>query len=278
MESVGQLAAGIAHEINTPIQFIGNNVQFLQGAFDDIGGLLDLYEKLTVAIKDQAETTEIVAQIEQQSELADLPFLREEFPGAIEQTMEGTERVATIVRAMKEFSQPASNSKTSVDINRAIENAVAISINNYRDIASIELNLEPTLGSISCLSAEMNQAILNVLSNAAEAIADSKEGQKGLIQVSTSSKETELEMRFQDNGPGIPADIQDRIFDPFFTTKEVGKGTGQGLAFVYDLVVNKHGGTIYAVSPPEGGTTFVIRLPQDGQEHCDRREHANTIN
>jgi PAS domain S-box-containing protein len=277
MESVGQLAAGIAHEINTPIQFIGNNIQFLQGAFEDIAELLDMYGKLMDALRKKEDIAAIIQAIERQIELADLPFLREEFPGAIAQTIEGTDRVAKIVRAMKEFSQPASGAKTSVNINRAIENAVAISSNNYRDIATVELELDPSLRPVTCLCAEMNQALLNVLVNAAEAIAGAEASGVGRIVVSTRSAGDDVVVIVKDNGPGIPAEIQGKIFDPFFTTKEVGKGTGQGLAFVYDLVVNKHGGAIYAESPPEGGATFFIRLPLGSGKRQERREHADSI-
>ena len=276
MESVGQLAAGIAHEINTPIQFLGNNIQFLQGAFDDLGELLNLFESLAQAVRSGSPTDELMANIETQSELADLPFLREEFPSAIEQSMEGIDRVATIVRAMKEFSQPSSDSKSSVDINHAIENALAVSVSQYRDVARVETSLDPSIAPVSCLGAQINQVLLNVITNASEAIEEHREPGTGLIKLSTRSIGDAIEIRCEDNGPGIPTEIIDRIFDPFFTTKEVGKGTGQGLAFVYDVIVNKHDGAIQAQSPAEGGTTLVMTIPVANHSLATRQQHANS--
>ena len=280
MESVGQMAAGIAHEINTPIQFIGSNIQFLQGGFDDLGELLDLFDQLTQAVKQGADTRELLDKIESQSELADLPFLREEFPGALAQSLDGIERVAAIVRTMKEFSQPSTDSQTAVDINGAIENMLVVSTKVYSDIAEIETSLDSHIPPLPCMKAKLNQVFLNLLSNAAEAIAEHRQPGEGRIQIATEMRTDEVEIRFSDNGPGIPEEIQSRIFDPFFTTKEVGKGMGQGLAFVYDVIVNKHSGGLRLTSSPEEGTTFFVTLPlpiqstetnscNSGQEYAD---------
>lgn len=277
MESVGQLASGIAHEINTPIQFIGNNIQFLQGAFEDLGGLLALFEQLVDAVESGASTADLLQSIEQQREIADLSFLRQEFPGAIEQSMEGIEHVAKIVRAMKEFSQPASKNASSFDLNRAVENALAVSASQYRDVATVETALDPNGQSLIGLGGQLNQVLLNVISNACEAVSEHCEPGAGKIQISTCFSDDSVELRIQDNGPGIPPEIIDRIFEPFFTTKAVGTGTGQGLAFVYDVIVNKHEGTILAQSLPGQGTTLMITLPITTISELKRRQHANSL-
>ncbi len=284
MESVGQLAAGMAHEINTPIQFVGDNLQFLKGAFEDLADLLALFQQLLDKETDpnlDAESnakTQLIQEIHKQSELVDFPFLREEFPSAISQSLEGIERVAKVVRAMKEFSQPSSDSKTSVDINRTIENTLAVMTNQLMESARVDLSLDRTLEPLVCLSGQLSQALLNLITNAIEAIEEHKSSSEGLIVIATRLHEGHVEIRITDNGPGIPATIQDRIFEPFFTTKEVGKGSGQGLAFVYDVIVNKHDGSIHAFSPTAGGTTFVLRLPAASKLKTNRQDHANSIN
>jgi PAS domain S-box-containing protein len=276
MESVGQLAAGIAHEINTPIQFIGNNMQFLQGAFNDLSKLLTLFDQLVGAVKNETATDEILSQIDQQIEMADLPFLREEFPAAIGQSMDGIERVATIVRAMKEFSKPALNSKSAIDLNHAVENALAVSVGQHRGIASIDTSLDANAVPLMGLESQLNQVLVDLIANACEAIADHCEPNTGTIRISTQYRDGTVELRVQDNGPGIPPEIMNRIFDPFFTTKDVGKGTGQGLAFVYDVIVNKHDGSIHAHSSPGDGTTLVITLPTTSLSTENKPEHAWT--
>ena len=279
MESVGQMAAGIAHEINTPIQFISNNIQFLEGAFADLGELLDLFQKLTEALRAGAETDTLLKEIDTQSELADLPFLREEFPGAINQSLEGIERVATIVRAMKQFSQASSDAKEAVDINHVVENTLAVSASLYLDVAEVSTSLDQSIPPVSVIEGKLNQTIMNLIANAAEAIAERNLDAKGMIHVTTERLGDCFQVRVCDNGVGIPPDIQDRIFDPFFTTKEVGKGTGQGLSFVYDVVVNKHEGTVQVNSSSEGGTTVLMTFPMSSSEttSSERLEHARTI-
>lgn len=261
MESVGRLAAGIAHEINTPIQFVGDNVQFLDVGFGDLNELLGLYQELLEAASQESTLHELVGKIRQQEEVIDLPFLCEEFPGAIAQATEGIDRISTIVRAMKEFSTPASVAKSSYDLNKAVDNTCAILANQCRDVAEMKLFLDPQLPPLLCLAGQMNQTLLNIMSNSIEALATHGQPGTGKITVSTKVVDGAAEIRIHDNGPGIPQKIQDRIFDPFFTTKEVGKGMGQGLAFVYDVIVDKHEGSINVQSTPEDGTTFIVRLP-----------------
>ncbi len=261
MESVGQLASGIAHEINTPIQFVNDNMLFLEGAFGDLGKLLDLFDLLAKRVENGEAADDLIERIRTEQELADLPFLRSEFPGAIAQSLEGIQRVATIVRAMKEFSQTSTENKTATQLNRMIENSLTVIRNQADQIANIETELDPEVGDVVCLSGPVSQCLLNVINNSLEAIQEQGASQIGCVRVSSHARAEAVEIRVQDNGPGVPAKIRDRIFEPFFTTKEVGKGMGQGLSFVYDTIVTKHGGEIDIEPVPCGGTCVRMRLP-----------------
>ena len=277
MEKVGQLAAGVAHEINTPIQFIGNNIEFMRTAFEDIDAILDLYDRLQIAVRNDGQIVDVITDIQTRCEQADLPFLRSEFPLAISQSLDGIDRVATIVRAMKEFSSPSTETRATIDLNRSIQNALAISANRFRDIANVKTTLDTKLPSVVGIGGQINQAILNIITNAADAIEKHRDTREGLVEVETRHLEDDIEIRFHDNGCGIPDNVSDRIFDPFFSTKEVGKGTGQGLAFVYDVIVNKHAGAISTLAREGGGTTFLVTLPINTSETHHRRAHESTV-
>ncbi len=248
LESIGQLASGIAHEINTPIQYIGDNGMFLEEAFRD------LLKLVRVGAGPDRSTG---------SGDVDLEYLEEEIPKAINQLQEGVSHVARIVRAMKEFSHPGPLEKMAVDINRAIESTVMVCRNEWKYVADLTTDLDSDLPLVYCVAGEINQVILNLIVNAAHAISDVSKGtgQKGAIHLSTSRQEECVEIRVADTGSGIPEAIQSRIFDPFFTTKPVGKGTGQGLAIAHAVIVKKHHGAINFETTPGVGTTFVIRLP-----------------
>jgi len=196
----------------------------------------------------------------------DLQFLIEEIPAAVEQTLDGIGKVSKIVKAMKEFSHPGSKDKTMVDLNRAIDNTITICRNEWKYVADVDTEFDASLPLVSCFPDEFNQVILNIIINAAHAIGDIvNEGvSKGKITIRTKQKGNMAEISISDTGKGIPKSIIKKIFDPFFTTKEVGKGTGQGLAISYDVIVNKHGGTLAVESEPGKGATFIIRLPLDG--------------
>ncbi|HEY6262796.1 MAG TPA: ATP-binding protein [Nitrospiraceae bacterium] len=267
LESIGQLAAGIAHEINTPIQFVGDNVQFLSDSFADLHAALKRYrEILAVAKSGYSLPPELIETCEAELQQVDLDFLSDETPKAFAQTVEGIKRVATIVRAMKEFEHPGSHEKARVDLNKAIESTVIVARNEWKYVADLKTNLDPSLPPVLCLVGEINQVILNMIINATHAITDAVKGtgKKGTITISTKHADDSAEIRIADTGGGVPEAIRHRIFDPFFTTKDVGKGTGQGLAIARSVVVDKHGGTIKMESEVGKGTTFFIRLPLAG--------------
>ena len=264
LESIGQLAAGIAHEINTPIQYVGDNTRFLDSAFQDLQKLLDKYATLLAATKNGAASPTIVTGIEQSMQEADLEYLREEIPKAIQQSLEGIGRVATIVRAMKDFSHPGSKEMEATDLNKAIASTLTVARNEWKYVAETVTNFDEQLPIVACFAGDFNQAILNIIINAAHAIAEVTENGragKGTITVSTQRDGDWAEIRISDTGTGIPESIRCKIFDPFFTTKEVGRGTGQGLAIAHSVVVQKHGGAIDFETEMGKGTTFRIRLP-----------------
>ena len=268
LEAVGQLAAGIAHEINTPTQYIGDNVRFLKDAFLELHGLLTNYERLLLAVQRGALSAEALQEIQQAVERSDAGFLLEEIPKAIDQTLEGVTQVSTLVNAMKEFSHPGSKEKTPLDLNHAIQNTLAVSHNEWKYVADIETDFDPSLPLIPCLPGEFNQVILNLIVNAAQAIGDAirKDGtERGKIRVQTRNFPNCVEIQIQDTGTGIPEAVRTRVFDPFFTTKEIGKGTGQGLAIARSVIVDKHNGSIEFETTEGKGTTFIIRLPHEGK-------------
>ena len=264
LEAVGQLAAGIAHEINTPTQYVGDNTRFMQDSYQDLRKLLEKYQALLLAVKEGGDGQRAMTEVEETIREIDLPYLIEEIPRAIQQTLEGVERVTKIVRAMKEFSHPGTKEKTLADINKAIENTLTVSRNEWKYVADLVTEFDSSLPPVPCLLGEFNQAILNMVINAAHAIADvvgdGAKG-KGTIKVSTRRENGWAEVRISDTGTGIPENIRTRIFDPFFTTKKIGKGTGQGLAISHAVVVKNHGGTINLETEVGKGTTFIIRLP-----------------
>jgi two-component system, NtrC family, sensor kinase len=264
LESIGQLAAGIAHEINTPIQFVGDNTRFIRDSFSELEKLAVVLDRLVAAAKLGPVPKELITEADKLAEQIDYTYLREEIPQAVEQSMDGVERVAGIVRAMREFSHPDVDVKTPVDINAAIQSTITVCRNEWKYDAELETDLDPALPMVPCLPGEFNQVILNIVVNAAHAIRDTidiHEETKGTIRITTRKLDYWAEITISDTGVGMSEQIRSRIFDPFFTTKEVGKGTGQGLTIAYTAIVEKHGGTINVDSQVGKGTTFTIRLP-----------------
>lgn len=264
LEAVGQLAAGIAHEINTPIQFVGDGLVFLRESFEDLERLLGAYRDALGGLMAGAAThDDIRAQLEQAEDAADVEYLRERVPGAFARTLEGVERVASIVRAMKEFAHPQ-RAQAPADINRALKTTLEVTRNEYKYVAEVVTDFED-LPEVVCNLSDINQVFLNLIVNAAHALQDvrAETGRLGTIRISTRREGDSAVITVADDGPGIAAAIQTRVFDPFFTTKSVGRGTGQGLAIVRS-VVERHGGSVRFETTPGAGTTFTIRVPFAG--------------
>lgn len=281
LESIGQLAAGVAHEINTPTQYIGDNVRFLLDAFDELKPVLFGFKELAAAkpednIMPSAEMMESMRR-------HDFAYLLREIPSAIEQSLEGVDRVYKIVRSMKEFSHPGSNHKQEIDLNRAIESTLTVARNEWKYVADLKLELDADLPLVTCLPGDLNQVFLNVIVNAAHAM-ESKLGdspkEKGTLTVRTGREDDMAVIHIQDTGTGIPPNICDRVYDPFFTTKKVGRGTGQGLAIARSIVVDRHSGTITFETEVGQGTTFTIRIPiqpPSADEKGDNREEKHPL-
>jgi PAS domain S-box-containing protein len=261
LESIGQLAAGVAHELNTPIQYVADNCRFLDESFRGLNEMLRHYGKLLVDVKAGRPAQQPIDAIEELAAALDLEFLSSEVPHAIEQSIDGIDRVAQIVRAMKEFSHPGSREKSPVDLNHGIENTLVVCRNEYKYVAQLETDFTPDLPPVYCLAGEINQAVLNLIVNASHAVKDAHPDGGGIIRVSTHRDGEFVEIRVRDNGTGIPEAIQNRIFEPFFTTKEVGKGSGQGLALARNVAVHKHNGSLTFETRENEGTTFMLRIP-----------------
>jgi PAS domain S-box-containing protein len=268
LESIGQLAAGIAHEINTPTQYIGDNIRFLQDAFDELRPLLTACSAQIATGRTTAVPHDLPEEQPAAAQTPDVDFLLGEIPAAIAQSLEGVDRVAKIVRSMKEFSHPDGGEKQAIDLNRAIESTLTISRNEWKYVAEATTDFDPDLPPVTCLPGDLNQVLLNLIVNAAHAI-EAKLGenadQKGMVTVRTRQDGDWVEIEVQDTGSGIADAIRSKVFDRFFTTKKMGRGTGQGLAIARAIVVERHGGTITFDTEVGRGTVFKIRLPINAQ-------------
>jgi two-component system, NtrC family, sensor kinase len=246
-ESIGRLASGVAHEINTPIQYLSDSVKFIG---EGVQELLSYVDSLHAKQSPPVEAND------------DIEYLREELPPALKRVAEGLGRIAEIVRSLKDFSHADQNQMSAVDLNRAVNSTLVVTRSEYAAVADVEIDLAP-LPDVMCHGGQINQVLLNLVVNSADAITDvvGRTGCRGVITVRTRVDGDHALIEIQDTGGGIPESIRGRIFDPFFSTKEVGRGTGQGLAIARNVIVKGHHGELDFVTESGVGTTFRIRLP-----------------
>ena len=265
LEAVGQLAAGIAHEINTPAQFVGDGVHFLKEAFEGYQRLVSQYQRAVEVLETAGAQQALVSEIRRTEEQIDLSYLEANVPGSFESCQDGISRISTIVRAMKEFAHPDQRDKAAADLNQALQTTLVVARSEYKDVAEVTTDFGD-LPPVLCHVGGLNQVFLNIIVNAAHAVGDvvGQGGSKGTIRITTLRESNLVHIDIADTGSGIPESIRHRIFDPFFTTKAVGKGSGQGLAIARDIVVTKHHGSLTFETEVGKGTTFTIRLPIDG--------------
>jgi signal transduction histidine kinase len=264
LESIGQLAAGIAHEINTPVQYVTDNIVFLKDACVVLLQVIGLQESLLNRLVKSEDVCKAMDDLKKEQDKRDLDYLVDQVPVAIDDCLEGLARVTSIVRAMKEFSHPDGEGMVPVNLNQAIETTVNVSRNVWKYHTKMDLQLQRDLPMVTCNGGQINQVILNMIVNAAHAIEDAVKdsGQMGTMTITTRTVEDDrVEIKICDTGCGIPESVRDKVFDPFFTTKEVGKGTGQGLSMSHNVIVGLHKGQIDFTSEVGSGTTFRITLP-----------------
>lgn len=261
LEALGTMAGGVAHEINTPIQYVGDNINYLRDGMGDAVAILRAYQDLAAHVGADSEAAKTLERVRRLESEADLDFLMDEIPEAISQASEGLERVSKIVQAVKQFAHPGSQDCQEFDANQAIESTIEVARGQWKYIAELETNLADNLPMLTGHLGEFNQIILNLIVNAAQAIEESGKDGGGLIQVRTMFDNHVLSVDISDNGCGIPKSIQDRIFEPFFTTKDVGKGTGQGLALCYLIMNQGFKGSVDVRSNEGKGATFSLHFP-----------------
>lgn len=263
LEAIGQLSAGVAHEINTPLQYVGDSVHFLGQAFQRITGYLQRVDQLAQG-EPAPVWSDVLSRLQKWRKEARLDFVVDEIPRAVQASKEGVEHVSKIVQALKAFSHRGSEEKGASDLNAAIENTLLMAQNEYKSVATARTELGD-LPPVCCIISQLNQVLLNLIVNAAHAIADAKRDSLGCISVTSQASGGVVQIDISDDGAGVPEHVRHKIFEQFFTTKEVGRGTGQGLALARQIIVDNHGGTLSFASEVGKGTTFTLRLPIDGE-------------
>ncbi|MEM8924694.1 MAG: ATP-binding protein [Actinomycetota bacterium] len=261
LEAIGQLAAGVAHEINTPIQFVGDSVRFLEDVLEDLFRLHEMQRPLRSTVGDE-ERVGLVRAIEELEDVLDVEFVTEQAPKALARTLSGVDRVATIVRSLKQFAHPGGDDLGPTDVNGIIENTAVVATSEYKYVADLDLDLGD-VPEVYGNGGDISQVIINLIVNASHAIEDrinTGATSRGRIVVTTRPADGGVLLTVADDGGGIPSGVQKRIFEPFFTTKAVGRGTGQGLSLAHRVITGKHGGTIEFTVDDGVGTTFRIWL------------------
>ena len=264
LEVVGQLAAGIAHEINTPVQYIGDNLRYVSDQLEILIELVERYRSLSDLIQNDEILRKRYAEIQEFSDLNDIDFLAEEVPAAISQSMMGVDTISAIVRSMRSLVHSGTRTRVCTDVNDAIQNAILMTRGTWKNCLEMHTQLDENLPQIMCYEGELNQVLINLIVNATHAIEETSK--YGTINIRSFIYKNSIGIQIQDSGTGIPIEIQHRIFDPFFSSKDVGKGTGQGLAFAHSSIVERSAGALFFETAEGEGTTFHIYLPIEQPE------------
>ena len=275
LEAVGALSAGIAHEINTPIQFIGDNLDYLKDALLKIHNAYALYDKLKDSIACDTYQEHVQA-IDDHNQSIQLTELIKEIMSALTESRDGIRQVRDIVLLMKEFAHPGTGAKEEADLNKIVKSVAAICRNRQKNIAEIEFELEDDLPPVKCRRGQIQQVILNIVLNALDAVDEARDSD-GRVKIATYCNNNHIVVAISDNGPGVPASLKEKIFDPFFTTKPVGKGTGQGLALAKDCIVKGHSGRLRLADFPGFATTFLVELPREPELIQTNMEHHHVV-
>lgn len=271
LESLGRLAAGLAHEINTPVQYLADNLRFIEETFSGLGRVFALLERLPAPPKAPADCTRALRELAEAARQAEVGYAGEEIPRAAQACLDGVGRVAEVVRALAVFSAARGKRKAPSDLGQIVDCALAMCRSQWEDVADVVRDFDPELPPLTCLAGELSEAILNLIVNAAQAIRDAvRQGtiRRGTIAIRARRKPPWAEIRVEDNGTGMAPEICGKVFEPFFTTRDVGEGMGQGLTVAHAIVVHQHAGAITFDTQPGQGTTFIVHLPLDTPETC----------